>query len=213
MFPLCYYRIYSDHLGIERKQLPPLGAIAIRQAVPQTTFTSFISLVISVFRSLLDGSIGPSDLVLVCALACICLRLVFKVYNWRRTASPIQDADPSRNITRLGGSANYVLPPFLLYLCSPLLLSLTKATTSDSIWPFAGALFLLSSILGGFGSGYEEEPTNEDEDTATSVFSPVAPPRTAITSPDIKQEIKKRRTSSAALEPASVELKREKAKM
>ena len=124
----------------------------------------------------------------------------------------VQDAKLSGTATRFGGSANYILPPFLLYLSSPLLLSLTKATTSDSIWPLAGALFLLSSILGGFGSDYQEEIKKGGDDAGTSVLSPVAPTRTAITSPIIKQHTK-RRTSAAALNPASAELKREKAKM
>jgi phosphatidylinositol glycan class C protein len=46
---------------------------------------------------------------------------------------------------------SWLLPPFVLYICSPLLLSLTKATTSDTIWPLAGGLFMLASVLGGFG--------------------------------------------------------------
>lgn len=167
------------------------------------------------FRSLLDGSIGPSDLVLVCALACICIRFFFRALDRLHATSIAQaeDVKLSSTTARFGGSANYILPPFLLYLSSPLLLSLTKATTSDSIWPLAGALFLLSSILGGFGSGYQDDARDVEEDAGTSVLSPVAPTRTTITSPIIKQQTKKRRASTVALDPTSAELKREKAKM
>lgn len=201
---------YADVLCIERKTLPSLRALMIRQAIPQTTFTSFISLVIAVFRSLLDGTIGPSDLVLLCAVSCIALRLVFKIYSWFREAR----APPTSRIeARLGTSGNYLLPPFLLYLSSPLLLSLTKATTSDSIWPLAGGLFVLSSILGGFGSDYQDDPKIEEQDAGMSALSPVAPTRTAIMPPTIRQEIARSGASAVPLESAGEDPKKEKAKM
>lgn len=185
----------------------------IRQAVPQTTFTSFISLVIAVFRSLLDGSVGPSDLVLLCAGACIALRLGFKLHIWFQKAQTPSTKQRARIAARLGASGNYLLPPFLLYLSSPLLLSLTKATTSDSIWPLAGGLFVLSSILGGFGSDYQDDPKVEEQDPGISALSPVAPTRTAIMPPTIRQEIERTGTSAVPMESAGEDPKKEKAKM
>jgi hypothetical protein len=207
-------RSYAEHvLRAERKTLPPLRALMIRQAVPQTTFTSFISVVIAVFRSLLDGSIGPSDLVLVCAGVCIVLRLGLKLYTWFRKAQIPSTAQRPRIAAQLGASGNYLLPPFILYLSSPLLLSLTKATTSDSIWPLAGGLFVLSSILGGFGSDYQDDPKVEEQDPGMSALSPVAPTRTAIMPPTIRQEIERTGTSAVPLESAGEDPKKEKAKM
>lgn len=185
----------------------------VRQAVPQTTFTSFISLVIAVFRSLLDRSIGPSDLVLLCAVSCMGLRLAFKTYTWRYKALEPPTAKRLQGAARLGGSGNYLLPPFLLYLSSPLLLSLTQATTSDSIWPLAGGLFVLSSILGGFGSDYQDDPKVEEPDAGMSALSPVAPTRTAVMPPTIKQEIERSGTSAVPMESAGEDPKKEKAKM
>jgi hypothetical protein len=187
--------------------------MAIRQAVPQTTFTSFISLVISVFRSLLERSIGAADLLLLCAASCAIAGIFFKAYHWRDRTSFRQSTKVLPGSARLGGSANYILPPFLLYLCSPLLLSLTKATTSDSIWPLAGGLFVLSSILGGFGGDYKDEPNVDEEEQGLSAISPVASRRTVVLSPVLRRGARKRRASAASLTMPREESTQEKAKM
>lgn len=46
-----------------------------------------------------------------------------------------------------------LLPPLLLSLLSPVLGTLTSATTSDSIWPLAGGLFFVHVLLGDFTTG------------------------------------------------------------
>jgi phosphatidylinositol glycan class C protein len=46
-----------------------------------------------------------------------------------------------------------LLPPLLLSLLSPVLGTLTSATTSDSIWPLAGGLFFLHLLLADFTTG------------------------------------------------------------
>ncbi|KAJ9118226.1 hypothetical protein QFC22_004133 [Naganishia vaughanmartiniae] len=196
-----------------RQNLPSLGAIAIRQAVPQTTFTSFISLVISVFRSLLERSIGAADLLLICASGCVIAGICFKVYYWWNKRSSHSAGKALPGSVRLAGSANYILPPFLLYLCSPLLLSLTKATTSDSIWPLAGGLFMLSSILGGFGGNYQDEAKADEDEEGLSATSPVASRRTVVRSPVLRRGERKRRASAASLTAPREESMQEKAKM
>ena len=46
-----------------------------------------------------------------------------------------------------------ILPPLLLALLSPVLGTLTSATTSDSIWPLAGGLFIVHLLLSDFSTG------------------------------------------------------------
>lgn len=41
----------------------------------------------------------------------------------------------------------------LLLMISPVLQTLSKATTSDSIWPLSGALFFLNAVLAEYGTG------------------------------------------------------------
>lgn len=41
----------------------------------------------------------------------------------------------------------------ILLLLSPILQTLSKATTSDSIWPLAGSLFFLDAILADYSEG------------------------------------------------------------
>lgn len=52
--------------------------------------------------------------------------------------------------TRSPTSTTLLLPPISLYILSPLLINLTKATTDDTIWPLSTALFGVSALLGGF---------------------------------------------------------------
>lgn len=46
-----------------------------------------------------------------------------------------------------------ILPPLLLSLLSPVLGTLTSATTSDSIWPLAGGLGFVHLLLVDFRTG------------------------------------------------------------
>lgn len=46
-----------------------------------------------------------------------------------------------------------LLPPLLLALLSPVLGTLTSATTSDTIWPLAGGLFFVHLLLSDFSTG------------------------------------------------------------
>lgn len=45
-----------------------------------------------------------------------------------------------------------IITLLLLHCLSPILRTLTEATTSDSIWPLAGVLLVLGLILGDYGS-------------------------------------------------------------
>lgn len=46
-----------------------------------------------------------------------------------------------------------LLPPLLLSLLSPVLGTLTSATTNDSIWPLSGGLFFVHLLLADFTTG------------------------------------------------------------
>jgi phosphatidylinositol glycan class C protein len=49
-----------------------------------------------------------------------------------------------------------ILPPLLLSLLSPVLASLTSATSSDSIWPLAGLMFFVHVLLADFSTGTDQ---------------------------------------------------------
>lgn len=52
-------------------------------------------------------------------------------------------------------ASTFVLTAILLLL-SPVLQTLSKATTSDSIWPLSASLFALNAILADYGSDPQE---------------------------------------------------------
>ena len=116
------------------------------EVVPQATFFCFIASFIVVFRALVSDWIQASHLNSFNLLGLVALGVTSRV-NRHNKISKITEKNAGNTDMKL----SWLLPPFVLYICSPLLLSLTKATTSDSIWPLAGALFTLASILGGFG--------------------------------------------------------------
>jgi phosphatidylinositol glycan class C protein len=128
---------------------PPVWELLKPEIMPQFTFYSFVALFVLVFRALLEDRIYASQLN---SFNMIILFGMIVMVKWSRNiptrVTKTFDANTTEESNRL---ISWLLPPFVLYICSPLLLSLTKATTSDSIWPLAGCLFLLSSVLGGFG--------------------------------------------------------------
>jgi len=125
---------------------PSIKALLKPEFVPQATFFCFVASFIVVFRALVSDWIQASHLNSFNLLGLITLGVTSRA-NRHNQVSKIANKNAGNTDMKL----SWLLPPFVLYICSPLLLSLTKATTSDSIWPLSGALFTLASILGGFG--------------------------------------------------------------
>lgn len=154
-------------------QGPPVMTLLKREVIPQATFFFFVAFFVLVFRALLLDQIKASHLNSFNLLGVLILASVSK---WRRASKTIRDGFKS-DVDGPDMTLSWLLPPFVLYICSPLLLSLTKATTSDSIWPLSGGLFLLASVLGGFGSNVGFGKQDGRADVARLVRGRSAPVR------------------------------------
>lgn len=157
---------------------PSVRGMILHKALPQMTFIGFIALFIALFRALLEGRVGAGKVAQVCSTAG--LGAVIASRAWTRCIDPAAEPrskapeDPSPPTTSTL-STTMLLPPLVLYLLSPLLLSLTKATTSDTIWPLASGLFVLGGLLGGFeGGGAAPE---EEEGGQRGMIMPGTPAR------------------------------------
>ncbi|WVQ83541.1 hypothetical protein IAT38_005682 [Cryptococcus sp. DSM 104549] len=118
-------------------------------ALPITQHISVIATFLAVFASLLDGRVGAGTV----GWGCVTLGgMGWGVWLWGwgskgavRARDPL--IPPPTTIRTL------LLPPLLLSLLSPVLGTLTSATTSDSIWPLAAGLGFLHMLLADFGTG------------------------------------------------------------
>jgi phosphatidylinositol glycan class C protein len=129
-----------------------LSKLIIRKSLPLTSYLSFVSIYISIFRGLLKRNTTSSEILTYCFVVAIAVLFLRRLlFSHSTTTSSSSTPSTSKPIITPTVSATFLLPPLVLYLLSPLLLSLTKATTSDTIWPLAGGLFLVGGLLGGFG--------------------------------------------------------------
>jgi phosphatidylinositol glycan class C protein len=138
-------------------------------ALPISQHLAVIALFLAVFEGMLDGGLGAGQV----GWACVGLGLLGYIIrrwgwglggvsstnrrksasittedNWLDTANIIDDLLPPPTPLR-----PLILPPLLLALLSPVLGTLTSATTSDSIWPLAGGLFFVHLLLSDFSTG------------------------------------------------------------
>lgn len=128
---------------------PSIQALLKPEIAPQATIFTFIGLFILVFRALLMDHVQASQLN---TLNLVTAMIMLGIAKWRRRRPRRQQQQQQQHsMDESTRAVHWLLPPFVLYIISPLLLSLTKASTSDSIWPLAGALFCTASVLGGFG--------------------------------------------------------------
>ncbi|GAA5889771.1 hypothetical protein JCM6882_004318 [Rhodosporidiobolus microsporus] len=120
------------NVNVHPASLPHL----LRQTLPITQHLSSTLLFICIFVRLSRDTLSSTSLLLGCAGLAILFRL------W---ATAIGE-------TRAGwvGGARGAVPLAALYLLSPALKTLTRATTSDSIWALSGALFALNLLLGDY---------------------------------------------------------------
>ncbi|GAA5869911.1 hypothetical protein JCM16303_001839 [Sporobolomyces ruberrimus] len=110
--------------------------LLLRQTLPITQHLACTFIFVSVFVRLSQGALHPATLL---SLSFV-LGLVFKTWSFL-----IGESASSSNGT---GIATPLIPLFALYLLSPALKTLTRSTTSDSIWALSGTLFAINLLFG-----------------------------------------------------------------
>lgn len=91
-------------------------------------------------------------------LATFCGKGLLHIDNFVRLSTPADSFLSDNQCTSSGSNvlaSTFVLTAILLLL-SPVLQTLSKATTSDSIWPLSASLFALNAILADYGSEPQE---------------------------------------------------------
>ncbi|CEQ40774.1 SPOSA6832_02428, partial [Sporobolomyces salmonicolor] len=116
------------NVNVHPASLPAL----LRQTLPITQHLASTFVFLSVFVRLSTHSLDPSTLL----LACCVLGFVFRTWS----ALIGESTAPMKSL----------IPLFALYLLSPALKTLTRATTSDSIWALSGTLFAINLLLGDY---------------------------------------------------------------
>ncbi|KAM0791397.1 hypothetical protein ACM66B_005858 [Microbotryomycetes sp. NB124-2] len=131
------------------------------QTLPITQHLASTFIFISVFVQLLRGSLDPPHLLLLSAA----LGLAFRIWTWLmypqgKETGPASSPDAATatagstptTASSSSGAVMPLIPLFTLYVLSPALKTLTKATTSDSIWALSGSLFCINLFLGDYRS-------------------------------------------------------------
>ena len=135
---------------------PRPGALFLA-ALPVSQHLAVIALFIAIFGNLLDGSFEAGQV----GWGCVALALVgYGIRRWIWPPKPAETGNHNVFIELIPGLLPpptplrpLILPPLLLSLLSPVLGTLTSATTSDSIWPLAGGLLFLHILLADFSTG------------------------------------------------------------
>ncbi|WWD16784.1 hypothetical protein CI109_101216 [Kwoniella shandongensis] len=137
-----------DHLP-PRPQ-PPLSSL-IFASLPISQHIIIIAIFLAIFYALLEGNVSAG----VVGWGCFFFGVAgFGVYRWGwgwGKGGVVAELDPL--IPAPTPLRTLILPPLLLSLLSPVLGTLTSATTSDSIWPLAGGLGFVHLLLADFGTG------------------------------------------------------------
>lgn len=112
---------------------PASLSLLLSQTLPITQHLASTFIFLSVFVNLHRGSLEPLHLLALCGVLC------GVGAGWS---------------SRVGGTGGGLplIPLFTLYLLSPVLKTLTKATTSDSIWALSGTLLAVNLFLGDYRS-------------------------------------------------------------
>ncbi|ORX36416.1 phosphatidylinositol N-acetylglucosaminyltransferase subunit C [Kockovaella imperatae] len=139
----------------ELRDLPPrprprLFALVIH-ALPITQHMAVIALFLSIFHALLIGRFSASSVGWAVVLSSVVGHFVRRL-GWREQGLE-RDLTSHGLLPPTTSLRPLILPPLLLSLLSPVLGTLTSATTSDSIWPLAGCLLFIHVLLADFKTG------------------------------------------------------------
>ncbi|WVW79707.1 hypothetical protein I302_101677 [Kwoniella bestiolae CBS 10118] len=121
-------------------------------ALPISLHLSVIALFLAIFYALLEGTVSPEEVGWKCVIFGLSGWAIHK-YGWGIHPTTPQEASIIPAPTPL---RTLILPPLLLSLLSPVLGTLTSATTSDSIWPLAGGLGFVHLLLADFRTGEDQ---------------------------------------------------------
>ncbi|GAA5988682.1 hypothetical protein JCM10908_003674 [Rhodotorula pacifica] len=174
-----FLRDLKRNVNVHPADLPAL----LRQTIPITQHVASIFIFVVVFVSLSRGSLSSSTLLSMCAgLSCVCRAWSWAIgaeggvpgragqYSTAPSTNAItitgrngevgsnsDQTSTSGFIARADTSSQVgtLIPLVALYLLSPALKTLTRATTSDSIWALSGTLFAINVFL----SDYRAIPT------------------------------------------------------
>lgn len=118
------------------------------QTLPITQQLSSTLIFVAVFVRLHRGSLEATQLLFICGL------LALIGFSWSKAVGG-------------SGGGTPVIPLIALYALSPALKTLTRATTSDSIWALSGTLLAINLFLGD----YRSIPTAENPRSPTQLPS------------------------------------------
>lgn len=121
-------------MNIHPASLPLL----LRQTLPITQHLACTFIFVAVFVRLSQGTLHAATLLSISFL----LGIVFKTWSFL-----IGEATSTYDSA---GIATPLIPLFALYLLSPALKTLTRSTTSDSIWALSGTLFAINLLFGDY---------------------------------------------------------------
>ena len=131
---------YRSLVNVHPASLPLL----LRQTLPITQHLACTFIFISIFVRLSQDALHPTTLLILSVL----LGITFRIWSFL-----IGESTPSLTASKDGaGIAAPLIPLFALYLLSPALKTLTKSTTSDSIWALSGTLFAINLLFGDYRS-------------------------------------------------------------
>ncbi|GAA6008569.1 phosphatidylinositol N-acetylglucosaminyltransferase [Rhodotorula paludigena] len=123
------------NVNVHPASLPAL----LRQTLPITQHLACTFIFVAVFVQLSRDTLSSSTLLISCGV----LSVIFRLWSWL--------IGESASLTgRSGPAITPVVPLIALYLLSPALKTLTRATTSDSIWALSGTLFAINLFLGDY---------------------------------------------------------------
>ncbi|EJT47038.1 hypothetical protein A1Q1_04281 [Trichosporon asahii var. asahii CBS 2479] len=128
--------------------VPPsfLAELTARPALPVSQHMAVIALFLAVYYGMLEGTLSPTGVGWSCAMIGLVAYALWRI-GWETKGKDEHPSGPDSAIRPL------LLPPLLLSLLSPVLGTLTSATTSDTIWPLAGMLFFVHLLLSDFSTG------------------------------------------------------------
>ncbi|GAA5913884.1 hypothetical protein JCM8208_004988 [Rhodotorula glutinis] len=155
------------NVNVHPASLPAL----LRQTVPITQHLSCTFIFLAVFIRLSQGTLSSSILLAACAV----LSALFRLWSWLigESASLLGTTNPGGG---RGASATRPVAPLIplvaLYLLAPALKTLTRATTSDSIWALSGTLFALNALLADYRAiPLSSSPANPTTSTSASTMA------------------------------------------
>ncbi|GAA5849324.1 hypothetical protein JCM9279_006450 [Rhodotorula babjevae] len=167
------------NVNVHPASLPAL----LRQTVPITQHLSCTFIFLAVFIRLSHGTLSSSTLLAACAV----LSGVFRLWSWLigESSSSLFGINGGGRGALATPTVAPLVPLVALYLLAPALKTLTRATTSDSIWALSGTLFALNALLADYRAiplsspvrwARDEPPPHppSSSPTSTSATTPMA---------------------------------------